>query len=72
MAEQSRFPCFSANDKQTIVHRLRQRVQAGKGQAAVNKNDTLSFALDLITQSYNSLGTRQYDSFQYWQNDTMA
>jgi len=44
-----------------IIQRLRQRLCPGR-----SKPDTVAFALDLITQSYNSLTTRQYDQFQLY------
>ena len=67
MAEQSRYPCFVGSDKAVIIQRLRQRMCTGKSPSS--KADTVAFALDLITQSYNSLTTKQYDNFQYYTND---
>lgn len=52
----------------TIIQRLRARMHPG-GRPPSSKTDTLAFALDLITQSYNSIGTRNYDHFQYFTNE---
>lgn len=52
----------------TIIQKLRARMHPG-GRAPSSKGDTLAFALDLISQSYNAIGTRQYDQFQNWTND---
>lgn len=49
-----------------IIQRLRQRLCPGR-----SKQDTVAFALDLITQSYNSITTRHYDQFQYLSNNIM-
>ncbi len=67
MAEQSRYPCFQATDKAVILQRLRARLLPG-GRAPSSKVDTVAFALDLITQSYNSLTTLQYERYQNFTN----
>jgi len=67
MAEQSRYPCFQATDKAVILQRLRARLLSG-GRAPSSKVDTVAFALDLITQSYNSLTTLQYERYQNFTN----
>jgi len=67
MAEQSRYPCFQATDKAVILQRLRARLLPG-GRAPCSKVDTVAFALDLITQSYNSLTTLQYERYQNFTN----
>lgn len=38
------------------------------GRPPSSKGETLAYALDLITQSYNSLTTKNYDLFQYYSN----
>jgi phosphatidylinositol 4-kinase len=67
MAEQSRYPCFQATDRSVILQRLRARLLPG-GRLPVSKVDTVAFALDLITQSYNSITTLQYERYQNFTN----
>jgi phosphatidylinositol 4-kinase B len=58
--ENSTFKCFDGRETTDIVSKLRERFCPDLG-----KEDTVSFALDLIKQATTSYGTRQYDLFQY-------
>jgi phosphatidylinositol 4-kinase B len=56
----STFKCFDGRDTEEIVAKLRERFNPD-----LSKEDTVSFALDLIKQATTSYGTRQYDIYQY-------
>jgi phosphatidylinositol 4-kinase B len=56
----STFKCFDGRDTEEIVAKLRERFNPD-----LTKEDTVSFALDLIKQATTSYGTRQYDIYQY-------
>ena len=58
--EDSTFKCFEGKETAEIVSKLRERFCTDLG-----KEETVSFALDLIKQATTSYGTRQYDLFQY-------
>lgn len=60
MCKDGTFKCFDGRDTDDIVSRLRERFAPD-----LNKEETVSFALDLIRQAVTSYGTRQYDMFQY-------
>ena len=63
MAQDSPFPCFQGKDAAAIVDKLRARLRND-----LNETDTVAYCLDLITQSYGSLGTKQYDTYQWYTN----
>ena len=63
IANDSSFPCFQGKDTNMILDRLRQRFKCELSSA-----DAIEHCLDLIIQSYSNLGTRQYDSFQWYTN----
>jgi phosphatidylinositol 4-kinase len=56
----STFKCFDGRDTDEIVAKLRERFNPD-----CSKEETVSFALDLIKQATTSYGTRQYDIYQY-------
>jgi phosphatidylinositol 4-kinase len=56
----STFKCFDGRDTDEIVAKLRERFNPD-----FSKEETVSFALDLIKQATTSYGTRQYDIYQY-------
>lgn len=56
----STFKCFDGRDIDEIVAKLRERFSPD-----LSKEETVSFALDLIKQATTSYGTRQYDIYQY-------
>jgi phosphatidylinositol 4-kinase B len=56
----STFKCFDGRDTEEIVTKLRERFNPD-----LSKEETVSFALDLIKQATTSYGTRQYDLYQY-------
>ena len=56
----STFKCFDGRDTDEIVAKLRERFSPD-----LSKEETVSFALDLIKQATTSYGTRQYDIYQY-------
>ena len=58
--KQSTFKCFDGRDTKDIVAKMRERFCPD-----MSKEDTVSFALDLIKQATTSYGTKQYDLFQY-------
>lgn len=60
MCKDSTFKCFEGRDTDDMVSRLRERFAPD-----LSKEETVSFALDLIRQAVTSYGTRQYDIFQY-------
>ena len=60
MCTGSTFKCFDGRDTVETVTKLRERFCPDK-----TKEETVSFALDLIKQATTSYGTRQYDLFQY-------
>ena len=57
---ESTFKCFDGRDTDEIVAKLRDRFSPD-----LSKEETVSFALDLIKQATTSYGTRQYDIYQY-------
>ena len=63
LAYDSPFPCFLNKDRNGIIEKLR-----GRFRTDLNKEDSVRHCLDLITQSYGHLGTRQYDTFQWFTN----
>ena len=63
MAQDSPFPCFQGKDTAVIVDKLRARLRND-----LSVTDAVEHCLDLITQSYSSLGTKQYDTFQWYTN----
>ena len=58
--ETSTFKCFDGKDTGEILVKLRERFCPD-----LSKEQTVSFALDLIKQATTSYGTKQYDIFQY-------
>lgn len=64
---ESTFKCFEGRDPIEIVSKLRERFCPD-----LNKEETVSFALDLIKQATTSYGTRQYDIFQYLSQGIVA
>jgi len=63
IANDSSFPCFQGKDIGIILDKLRQRFKCEMSSA-----DAIEHCLELIIQSYASMGTRQYDSFQWYTN----
>lgn len=59
-SKDSTFKCFDGRDTEETVASLRCRFCPD-----LSKEETISFALDLIKQATTSYGTRQYDLFQY-------
>jgi phosphatidylinositol kinase/protein kinase (PI-3 family) len=59
-SKDSTFSCFEGRDTEEVVSKLRERFCPD-----LSKEDTVSFALDLIKQATTSYGTWQYDIFQY-------
>jgi phosphatidylinositol 4-kinase len=60
MCRDSTFKCFEGRDTDDVVSKLRERFAPD-----LSKEETVSFALDLIRQAVTSYGTKQYDLFQY-------
>lgn len=63
----STFKCFEGRSTHEVVSKLRERFCPD-----LNKEETVSFALDLIKQATTSYGTRQYDIFQYLSQGIVA
>lgn len=57
------FPCFIGKDSSAIIDKLRSRFRC-----ELSVKDVVQHCLDLIVGSYGHLGTRQYDSYQYYTN----
>ena len=57
------FPCFVGKDSNVIIDKLRSRFRC-----ELSVKDVVQHCLDLIVGSYGHLGTRQYDSYQYYTN----
>ena len=66
LATNSPFPCFAGKDATQIIEKLRLRFRSD-----LNLSDTVQHCLDLIIESYGHLGTRRYDSFQWYSNGIM-
>jgi phosphatidylinositol 4-kinase B len=66
-SKDSTFKCFDGRDTQDIVAKLRERFCPD-----LSKEDTISYALDLIKQATTSYGTRQYDLYQYLSQGIVA
>ncbi len=58
--EGSTFNCFEGKETKEITSKLRERFCPH-----LNKEETISHAMDLIRLSFNATGTKQYDFFQY-------
>lgn len=56
----SSFKCFEGRESSEVVEKLRSRFCPD-----LSKETAVAFALDLIKQSTQSFGTKQYDYFQY-------
>jgi phosphatidylinositol 4-kinase len=63
LAMHSPFPCFVGKDSNAIIDKLRSRFRC-----ELSVKDVVQHCLDLIVGSYGHLGTRQYDSYQYYTN----
>ena len=63
LAYDSTFPCFYGKDRAVIMEKLRGRFRTDLGHT-----DTVQHCTDLIMLSYGHLGTRQYDTFQWFTN----
>jgi len=63
VAINSPFPCFAGRDPAAIIERLRTRLRTD-----LDIKSTVDHCLELIIQSHNHMGTRNYDSFQYYTN----
>jgi len=63
LATDSPYPCFLGKDKTQIIEKLR-----GRFRTDLNVTETVHHCMDLITLSYGHLGTRQYDTFQWFTN----
>jgi phosphatidylinositol 4-kinase B len=66
-SRRSTFKCFEGRDTEEIVQKMRERLCP-----ELSKEDTVSFALDLIKQATTSYGTRQYDLYQYLSQGIVA
>jgi phosphatidylinositol 4-kinase B len=66
-SRRSTFKCFEGRDTEEIVQKMRERLCPD-----LSKEDTVSFALDLIKQATTSYGTRQYDLYQYLSQGIVA
>jgi phosphatidylinositol 4-kinase len=60
MCAGSTFKCFEGRTSEEIIGSMRERICP-----ELSKEETVAFALDLISQAATSYGTRQYDLFQY-------
>lgn len=58
--EGSTFKCFEGKDSNEITLKMKERFCPH-----LSKEETVSFAMDLIRQACNATGTKQYDFFQY-------
>eukprot|EP01041_Mallomonas_annulata_P007371 gene7371-15057_t len=67
LATDSPFPCFLNKDRVLIIEKLRSRFRTD-----LNVEETVHHCMDLITQSYGHLGTRQYDTFQWFTNGLLT
>mmetsp|Transcript_16896 Transcript_16896/g.25457 ORF Transcript_16896/g.25457 Transcript_16896/m.25457 type:complete len:1193 (+) Transcript_16896:119-3697(+) len=63
MAQDSTFPCFQGKDCAGIVDKLRTRFRND-----LSGTDAVEYCLNLIIQSYSNLGTKNYDTFQWYTN----
>jgi len=59
----SPFPCFAGKDSAAIIERLRYRFRSDLGL-----REFVQHCLDLIVGSYGAMGTKQYDSYQWFTN----
>lgn len=66
-SKESTFKCFEGRETEEVVSKLRERFSPD-----LSKEDTVSFALDLIKQATTSYGTRQYDIYQYLSQGIVA
>jgi phosphatidylinositol 4-kinase len=66
LAYSSPFPCLVGQDPQRVVERFRTRFRQ-----ELKRDDTARFCMDLIVQSYNNYGARQYDYYQWYTNSIM-
>ena len=62
MAKDSPFPCFKNGP--ACVDKMRARLKLN----LTTKAQVANHVAELVKQSYNAYGTRQYDSFQYLTN----
>ena len=62
MARDSPFPCFKDGTK--AVDKMRRRMMLH----LTSNEQVAAHVAELVRQSYNAYGTRQYDSFQYLTN----
>ena len=62
MARDSPFPCFKTGT--AAVEKMRSRLKLH----LTTNEQVAAHVADLVRQSYNAYGTRQYDSFQYLTN----
>eukprot|EP00605_Chrysophyceae_sp_TOSAG23-4_P000441 GSChrysophyteH1.ASY1.ANO1.499.1 assembled CDS len=63
LAEKSPFPCFVNKDSRAIIEKLR-----GRFRHELHLHDFVAHCIDLIAASGFNLGTRNYDSFQWYTN----
>lgn len=63
MSQDCTFPCFHGKDVSNILEKLKLRFRND-----LNIAETVEYCLDLIIQSYSNLGTKNYDTFQYYTN----
>jgi len=66
MSKSSVFPCFEGKDSETIIKNLRDRFRTD-----LDKEQVVSHCLEIIKNSYNNYGMRQYDNFQWFTNGIM-
>jgi hypothetical protein len=63
MSQDSTFPCFQGKEVGNILEKLKSRFRND-----LSVSETVEYCLDLIIQSYSNLGTKNYDTFQYYTN----
>ena len=63
LANNSPFPCFKGKDATMIIEKMRQRLKPD-----LPIQQTVQHCMNLIIESYAHIGTRQYDSFQWYTN----
>ncbi|CAN0014989.1 unnamed protein product [Ectocarpus sp. 12 AP-2014] len=68
MTQKSPFPCFQGKDPpESIVAKLSERLMPH-----LDKSETVAFCLELIRESYNNYGQRQFDYYQWLTNGIVA
>lgn len=63
MSQDSTFPCFQGKDIGGIIDKLKYRFRND-----LSISETVENCLNLIISSYSNIGTKNYDTFQYYTN----